>query len=63
MFSKGGVIFLHQMMILLVMVKHTSNFKYIHPKFLRCVPQTVNEVLYVERIKTHYEINHTKAIK
>ena len=48
---------LHQMMILLVVVKHTLNFNIFIPIFLHCVLQTLDEVASIEIIKTRYRSN------
>ena len=45
------------MMLLLVMVKHTSIFNTFIPIFLHCVLQTLDELSSVERIKIRYRSN------
>ena len=48
-FSSGFV--LHQMMLLLVMVKHIKIFNIFTPNYLHCVLQTLDELESVERMK------------
>ena len=48
--------FLQQMMLLLVMVKHTPIFNIFIPTFLHCVIQKLIELAYVERIKLVIEV-------
>ena len=43
--------FLHQMMLLFVIVKHIPIFNIFIPTFLHCVPQSLDEVASVEIIK------------
>ena len=43
--------FLHQMMLLLVMVKHNSILNVLIPIDVYCLLQTLDEVVYVETIK------------
>ena len=54
---------LHQMMILLVMVKNTPTFNIFIPTFLHCVLQKLDEVESVEIIKNHYRTNYFRARK
>ena len=43
--------FLHQMMLLFVIVKHTPIFNIFIPTVVHCLLQTLDEVAYVDRIK------------
>ena len=47
-------IFLHQMILLLVMIKHSIIFNIFIPTFLHCVLQTLDEVESTEMIKTKH---------
>ena len=53
----------HQMMFLLVTVKHTLILNIFMPNFLHCVLQTLDEIASVERIKTQHRSNSFQAKK
>ena len=61
--SKGDVFFLQQMMLLLVMVKHTPKFNIFIFTFFHCVLKTFDEVEPVEITKLNIEIILLRAIK
>ena len=63
--SKVDVLFcirfsLYQMMLLLVLVKHTQLFLIFTPTFLHCVLPKLIEVEYVEMIETYYRIDYLR---